>query len=110
MKTKKALSLIEKARFDYYSEKPLEFYKTKRVDFVFNSYRRSAVNEIKFYLIDHDDVHPITALEDFIHMCDTFACKTTNSDANFMFSVYCDVATDMLDILIGHVYNKEVSK
>lgn len=98
MTVKHVLLIISKYRDDWY--KPPTSYKQKRVDFEYQSFKRSACEELILYLSSHSDQNPISAIEDFRHMMDDFACRSKTSSANFMFSVYYDVATDLLDVMI----------
>lgn len=98
MHTKQVLSIIDSLRDGWYD--PPYSYKIKKMNFILKSYSRSAMNEIKLYLMENNQKDPISALEDFRYLVDHFACDTENADANFMFSVYYDVATDVLDALL----------
>ena len=97
---KYVLSVINELRDEWYKP-PSGYYRRKRAEFEQQSYARSAMNEICFYLMEHENENPITAVENFRHMVDCFACETKNEDSNFMFSVYYDVASDVLDVLLG---------
>lgn len=101
----KTLSIIDKLEKECY--KPPETYAQKRSIFIYQSYKRSAIEEIKKYLKEHKKENPITALEEFRCKMDYYACKTENGNANFMFSVYYDIATDVLDTLIWNMVEKE---
>lgn len=96
---KQVLSIIDKARDDWYNP-PTNYYKKNKADFEYQSYKRSAIDEIKFYLMEHQDQNPVDAIEDFRHMIDHFACNAHSGSANFMFSIYYDVATDVLDVIV----------
>lgn len=96
---KYVLSMIDKLRDEWYN--PPITYHQKRAEFEYDSYKRSAINEIKMYLMSNDSKNPIIAVEEFRHMMDVFACETKDGNSNFMFSVYYDVATDVLDLLCG---------
>lgn len=99
-----ALSVIQEVKQKWY-ESPVKYYNCnsalKKVDFEYQSYKRSGINEIILYLLDHTDQKPIDAVEDFRYLMDKFACETKNGGANFMFSIYYDVATDILDVLLS---------
>ena len=97
---KYVLSVINDLRDKWYKP-PSCYYHRKRIEFEQQSYARSAMNEICFYLMEHENENPITAIENFRYMVDCFACETKNGGANFMFSVYYDVASDVLDVLLG---------
>lgn len=84
---------------------PKTYYKNK-TEFIFQSYSRSALNEIKLYLMEHKNKDPISLVEDFRYLVDCFACITKNADVNFMFSTYYDMATYVLDILLSYQNNK----
>lgn len=84
---------------------PLEtYYKIKKIVFEQKSYERSAVDEIKKYIINNGYRDCISVMEEFRSMVDDFACKSTDGDTGFMFSVYYDVATDVLDMLLERGY------
>lgn len=97
---KYVLSVINDLRDEWYKP-PSSYYRRKRIEFEHQSYARSAMDEIRFYLMEHENENPITAVENFRYMVDCFACETKNGGANFMFSVYYDVASDVLDVLLG---------
>lgn len=94
------LSVINELRDEWYKP-PTSYYRRKKADFECQSYKRSAMDEIKFYLMEHENEDPVSTLEEFRYMMDCFACETKNGGANFMFSIYYDVATDVLDVLLG---------
>lgn len=99
MTTIRALSIIDSLREGWY-ESPILYFQRK-IEFEYKSYQHSALEEIKRYLIKHNKEDPIKTLEDFRCQVDCFACETKNPTANFMFSVYYDVTTDVLDTLLG---------
>ena len=96
------LFMLDQHRDRWYKS-PESYYDKKKVNFEYQSYKRSAIDEIKIWLLDHRDQNPIDAVEDFRHQVDIFACETKNGGANFMFSIYYDVATDVLDMLISYL-------
>lgn len=97
---KYVLSVINDLRGEWC--KPLSsYYHRKRIEFEQQSYARSAMDEICFYLMEHENENPITAVENFRRMVDCFACETKNENSKFMFSVYYDVVSDVLDVLLG---------
>lgn len=98
MNVKHVISIIDTLRDGWYD--PPYTYKLKKMDFMLKSYSRSAMEEIKRYLMENDQKDPISVIEDFRYLVDDFACNTENVDANFMFSVYYDVTTDVLDALL----------
>lgn len=97
---KYVLSVINDLRDEWYKP-PSSYYHRKRIEFEYQSYARSAMDEICFYLMGLENENPITAMENFRYMVDHFACSTKNGSMNFMFSIYYDVATDVLDVLLG---------
>lgn len=97
---KYALLVIDELQNEWYNS-PASYYHRKKIDFECQSYKRSAIDEIRFYLSEHENEDPILAIEDFRYMVDVFACDAKNGSANFMFSVYYDVATDILDTLLA---------
>lgn len=98
MTTNQAVSIVDSLGRGWYY--PPKTHKKKMVNFIHQSYSSSAIEEIKIYLKWHMDQNPIDVIEDFRYMVDNFACETKNPEANFMFSVYYDVATDVLDTLL----------
>lgn len=68
--------------------------------FAQKSYSNWAKKEIDRYLAQNKG-DSIDAVEEFRSMMDSFACNAKTAEANFMFSVAYDVATDVLDGLIG---------
>lgn len=99
MTVNRALSIIDSLREGWY-ESPILYFQRK-IEFEYKSYQHSALGEIRQYLIRHNKENPIKMLEEFRYQMDVFACETKNPTANFMFSVYYDVATDVLDTLLG---------
>lgn len=93
------LSVINDLKNKWYKH-PSSYYLRKRMEFKQQSYARSALDEICFYLTEHKNENPITAVENFRYMVDCFACESKNSETNFMFSVYYDVTSDVLDALL----------
>lgn len=103
-----AISVINDMCSDWYGP-PTKYYGPRRVIFIQRSYAHSAIKEIKRCLmganeyseIRYKNKDPFDLIEDFRKMVDYFAGNTKNGDTKFMFSVYYDVATDVLDILIN---------
>lgn len=92
------LSIIDTLQEEEYSG-PINYYQ-KKERFIYQSYAKSAINEIKTYLKKYNKENVMDVLEDFRYQMDCFACESRNSDANFMFSVYYDVVTDVIDTLL----------
>lgn len=99
---KRVFSIINHLRGEWYKP-PSGYYNIKKPKFKQKSYARSALNEIYLYLIEHENDDPIDTLENFRSMMDNFSCKAKNIEARFMFSVYYDVASDVLDVLLSEV-------
>lgn len=97
----RALSIIDSLQHGWYNP-PVNYYQ-KRINFETQSYRHSAIREILFYLLDHVDESPISAIEDFRRLVDGLSCIGPNENVRFMFSVYYDVATEVLDVLISNI-------
>lgn len=93
-------SVIDDLKNEWYKP-PSGYYHRKRIDFKQRAYSKSAIDEIRFYLMEHEEEDPIIAIENFRNMVDSFACDAKNSETKFMFSVYYDVASHVLDILLG---------
>lgn len=90
------LSILEKDWF----KKPTKYYELKKIDFEYKSYSHFAIEELRLYLLNHKNEDPIYLLDEFRNKMDTFACDSKTGNSNFMFSVYCDVATNVLDELL----------
>lgn len=97
MTTKNALSAIDTLRLGWYD--PPTLYRSNTL-FKYQSFRASGLNEIIKYLKERMDKNPISSIEEFRNMMGDFACGGSDS-ANFMFSVYYDTATDVLDMLLN---------
>lgn len=102
MTTKQALSVVDTLRIGWYD--PPYNYHIKKESFLLKSYSRSAMDEIKFYLMEHEKNDPIASIENFRNMMNEFACKEIGG---FMFSTYYDVATDILDVLLSMSVKRE---
>ncbi len=100
MSVEDAIIIINGIQNKWY-KRPTNYYKPN-LNFKFQSYKHSAVNEIKSYLSKHKDQNAINVLEEFRNWVDTFACCTKDGETNFMFSIYYDVATDLLDELLRY--------
>lgn len=70
------------------------------MEFITQSYRKSCLDELELYLKKHKGDSPILALENFRNQMDSYALQCYGKDANIMFSVYYDVSTEVLDIVI----------
>lgn len=99
MNVLKAISVIDSLREGWYI--PPTNYNKKRKDFDKMSFQRTAMDEIRFYLMEHASENPVDTIEKFRRMMDEFSCRPKSDDTSFMFSVYYDVATDVLDVLLG---------
>lgn len=97
---KNVLSILNSLREGCYNS-PTIYHARKKVEFKCQSYQHAAIEEIKLYLLEHKNQDPLSAIEDFRYQVDCFACEAQDGDTNFMFSIYYDVATDILDILLG---------
>lgn len=73
-------------------------YEQKKIFFNYQSYENSALQEIKRYIIENDG-DPISIMENFCHLMDDFSCSAKNGEASFMFSIYHDVAINVIDYL-----------
>lgn len=98
MSRKYILAQLRNMRAKYYKV-PTYNPKSQRqkILFQYDSLQRSAMNEIIDYLteIPWDDV--IENLEDFRSKMDDQACKAKTSESSYLYSVYYDVATNVLD-------------
>lgn len=100
METRYILMLIDEMIEEWYKP-PTVYYNRKKEDFQYQSYKRSAMEELKIYLITHSNEDPFDTIRDFRYQMDCFACEAKSGNANFMFSIYYDVATDVLDVLLS---------
>lgn len=100
MDLKYVFSIIMEMEDEWYKP-PERYYGRKKISFEEQSYKHSAIEEIKIYLLSHINDDPIECLEGFCHDVDTFAACSKNATANFMFSIYHDVAVDLLDVLVS---------
>lgn len=71
------------------------------------SYCHWATEEIERYIAQNKGRPIIEVIEEFRHRMDCFACNAKTAEANFMFSVAYDVATDMLDEVINNIMTGE---
>lgn len=107
---RRALSIIDSLKRGWFN--PPEIYYQKRINFEVQSYSHSAIREIELYFLDFIEKSPtviirnkspIDLMEEFRQLMDEFSCKGSNENARFMFSVYYDVATEVLDVLISNI-------
>lgn len=82
---------------------PKSYSNKDLADFKFCSYANWALDELYMFIFLRKEENLIDVIEDFRMMVDDFACNATSGDANFMFSVAYDVATDILDLAITEV-------
>lgn len=94
---KQALQVVDSLRQGWYD--PPVFYQNN-IRFMQRSYTHSAILEIERYLKEHEGCNPVDVVEDFRGEVGDYACQAKNEMTCFMFSVYYDVATDVLDVLI----------
>ncbi len=92
--------LLEKQRLS-----PLCYDEMKKIDFEYSSYAKSAMKEIMDYVLKNKDEDPILLVENFRHDMDCIACSSKTGIKNFMFSVYYDIATEVLDNLMSKKYD-----
>lgn len=88
------LSVIDEMKDEWYKPPSSEYVHRKKIDFEYQSYRHSAIHEIRWYLIKHGDQNVFETLMDFFY-------ETKDRSSIFMFSVYCEVVLDVLDVLYG---------
>lgn len=74
--------------------------RTNNPIFEYRAYRLAGLEEVKKFIMEHENLGAMTAVELFRSKMDDFACRTNSPNAHFMFSVYYDTATDVLDTLI----------
>lgn len=97
MDINRVLFLLKELREEWY-KKPSS-YRMKRVNFDLSSYQQAAFKEMEVYIISNMNIDPIEAIENFRYETDCYACSAKTPTANFMFSVYCEMAENVLDVL-----------
>lgn len=75
--------------------------------FEYRAYRLAGLEEVKKFIIAHEKLGAMTSVELFRSQMDDFACRTKSPTAHFMFSVFYDTATDVLDALISNTNIKK---
>lgn len=93
-----AIFIIQELEDEWYA-KPGAYASMKKSHFELLSYSKWAFSEIKRFLRNHSMMHPVSALELFMYQMDKKACETTEEKINYIFSIACDVARDVLDVL-----------
>jgi hypothetical protein len=89
----------------YFYKKPT--YRSKKSTFLYNAYAKSGLNELWWYIHSHSGENTIKKVENFRHDVDTFSCIAKNPETSYMFSVYYDVATQALDLMLSYLENKK---
>lgn len=92
------LSIIDEMKGEWY-QPPTGYSHRKKIDFTYQSYKHSAIHEIRWYLVQHSDQNVLEVLRDFCYEMRDRSLTTKNGDSNFMFSVYYEVGRDVLDVL-----------
>lgn len=80
--------------------KPLPSYHGNKKIFYYVSYMNSALDEIKAFILKHRDQNIVSTMEDFRSLMDDYACEARTPSQNFIFSIYYDVATNILDMVL----------
>lgn len=93
-----ALSVLDTLEKGWY-EPPFR-YDQKRDRFIYISFSHSAIQEIKNYLKQNMEIDPIESIENFRHLMNSFCCRAENDAIKNMFSIYYDVSTHVLDVLL----------
>lgn len=96
MNKKMAISFIDTLLEGCY-DKPITYYNKNRTVFKEQSYSYSAILEVRKYIADNCKGDAIDCVEKFRKMVDNYACHAQNEEMKFMFSVYYDTVTDLLD-------------
>ena len=94
-----AVMIIEELKDEWY-KKP-STWKMKKSSFEEMSYQRYALDEIKTYILQNQDMHPIDCLYEFRHQLNEKAATTMGAEANFVYLIIADVCRDVCDILMG---------
>lgn len=97
--SKYVVSQVRNMREKWY--KPPKTYQMKNVRFKMISLNRSAMNEIERALLMNQNKDPFDVVDEFRSEMDRMACGAKTSESNFMYSVYCDVANDVLDMMLS---------
>lgn len=88
---------------DDYQKIPPKYQFKKQYLFLQISYERSALEELENYFSAKDvpfEVDPMQELELFINRWNDVSCDSKTEEKRFLFSVYADVATQVLDFYI----------
>lgn len=100
MRSEKVLSVIHTLRRGWYVPNVSLF---KMDEFQRASYRMSALEELEDYFRSNlrapfrED--PWEILENFRKQCENASCENKTEDYKFMFTIYYDVVTDVMDQL-----------
>lgn len=105
MTVERALWLLDRMA-TWYPE-PTE--KIRKEEFDLLAYNHWAYKELSNYVYRRkSDISPVSAVEEFREKMDDYACKAKTGEANFIFSVAYDVATDILDLFISDEGGQDV--
>lgn len=63
------------------------------------SYSRFAMEEMVQYIRERPDQNAIVSLEDFRYQSDCRACESNSELKTYMYAIFYDVATDVIDEL-----------
>ena len=84
---------------NYIIDLPEPGLKGKGYVFLQESYTRWAAEELLKDILENESVDPVIVVESFRKKVDRYS--TMNTNTSYMFSVAYDVATNILDILLG---------
>lgn len=101
-----SLKIIDRMIKEYY--RPPSTYYMKAIDFLYDSYKRWAIMELRAYIKKNKNRPVIETIESFCYKMDCYACESKNGNSNFMFSIARDVGIDVLDAIISEHNQKEV--
>lgn len=106
MTVKYVLFLLKEMEEEWYRP-PTNYYNRKKIDFKYQSYGHAAILELKKYIMQNKNASPIIAIDEFRYLMGCYASIASNEEINFMFSVYKEVSSDILEVLQGMQTRKE---
>lgn len=95
------LYVIRKMRSDYYSC-PIVCHGVQDQIFLYESFKRWAVNELEAYISHCKTKDALSAMEEFRWFMDQCAVRAHTDSSNQLFSTAYDVVTDILDHIITY--------
>lgn len=95
-----AMGQLRNMREKWYKAPRRRKSKLEITEFDHKSYARSAMNEIERYLMLNQNGDMVDAVDRFRSMVDDLACSAKTPNGKYMYAVYYDVATDVMDMFL----------